>query len=280
MRLAMRISPSRVSSSTVPISRMYMRTGSVVRPSSASSAASAAAASSMASSSAGCEGSVGEQRLGIRCLLVHRNAHVVDRVDDVFDLLRIDDLGGQVIVHLRIGEVALLLAARDQQLQLRLAVFGHRRHAALDAQRALVGGELAPLPRRAWRFRLAVRAAAGRAAGAPFFAGAADLGRAGSRRRPPSSRSEPALTGFAGCAAGRFLWRRSWACAYVSCTRRCAGGSPYVLPSGGRLKGREGKARNSIGRRSESPNLSYLAARVAGTQFNDKYLKFLKFILR
>ena len=53
MRLAMRISPSRVSSSTVPISRMYMRTGSVVRPSSASSAASAAAASSMASSSAG-----------------------------------------------------------------------------------------------------------------------------------------------------------------------------------------------------------------------------------
>ena len=27
MRLAMRISPSRVSSSTVPISRMYMRTG-------------------------------------------------------------------------------------------------------------------------------------------------------------------------------------------------------------------------------------------------------------
>ena len=32
MRLAMAISPSRVSSSTVPISRMYMRTGSVVRP--------------------------------------------------------------------------------------------------------------------------------------------------------------------------------------------------------------------------------------------------------
>ena len=58
MRLAMLISPSRVSSSTVPISRMYMRTGSVVRPSSASSAASAAAASSMASSSAGWEFSV------------------------------------------------------------------------------------------------------------------------------------------------------------------------------------------------------------------------------
>ncbi len=143
MRLAMRISPSRVSSSTVPISRMYMRTGSVVRPSSASSAASAAAASSIASSSAGRGRLAGEQRLGIRCLLVHRDAHVVDGVDDVFDLLGIDDLGGQVIVHLRVGEVALLLAARDQQLQLRLAVLGHRRYAPLDAERALVGVELA-----------------------------------------------------------------------------------------------------------------------------------------
>jgi hypothetical protein len=36
MRLAISISPSRVSSSTVPISRMYMRTGSVVRPNSES----------------------------------------------------------------------------------------------------------------------------------------------------------------------------------------------------------------------------------------------------
>jgi hypothetical protein len=51
MRLAILISPSRVSSSTVPISRMYMRTGSVVRPNSLSTEASAAAASSAASSS-------------------------------------------------------------------------------------------------------------------------------------------------------------------------------------------------------------------------------------
>jgi hypothetical protein len=48
----MRSSPSRVSSSTVPISRMYMRTGSVVRPNSLSTDASAAAAASAASSSA------------------------------------------------------------------------------------------------------------------------------------------------------------------------------------------------------------------------------------
>ena len=42
MRLAMAISPSRDSSSTAPISRIYMRTGSSVRPSSASLALAAA----------------------------------------------------------------------------------------------------------------------------------------------------------------------------------------------------------------------------------------------
>jgi len=51
MRLAISISPSRVSSSTEPISRMYMRTGSVVRPNSASTVDRAASASSSASSS-------------------------------------------------------------------------------------------------------------------------------------------------------------------------------------------------------------------------------------
>ena len=44
MRLAISISPSRVSSSTEPISRMYMRTGSVVRPNSESTVDSAASA--------------------------------------------------------------------------------------------------------------------------------------------------------------------------------------------------------------------------------------------
>ncbi|MNT53327.1 hypothetical protein D3C72_1904110 [compost metagenome] len=51
MRLAISISPSRVSSSTEPISRMYMRTGSVVRPKSESTVVSAASASSSTSSS-------------------------------------------------------------------------------------------------------------------------------------------------------------------------------------------------------------------------------------
>jgi hypothetical protein len=65
-----------------------------------------------------------QQRLGVRCLLVHRYAHVVDHVDDVFDLLRIDDLARQVIVDFRVREVALFLAASDQQLELRLALVG------------------------------------------------------------------------------------------------------------------------------------------------------------
>jgi hypothetical protein len=68
-----------------------------------------------------------QQRFGIRRFLIDRDAHVVDCVDDVFDLLRIDDLRRQVIVDFGIGQVALFLAARDQELQLRLAVFRHDR---------------------------------------------------------------------------------------------------------------------------------------------------------
>ena len=86
-----------------------------------------------------------QQRLGVRCLLVHRDAHVVDRVDDVFDLLRIDDLGREVVVHLRIGQVALFLAARDEQLELRLAVFRDGRE-LLFAQSVFLEGMLGVRP--------------------------------------------------------------------------------------------------------------------------------------
>ena len=118
MRLAMAISPSRVSSSTVPISRMYMRTGSVVRPPSASSAVSAAAASSARGVVVACAAGVvrQQQRLGIGRNFVHLDAHAVDHADDVFDLLRIDDVVGQVIVDLGVGQVALLQALADQLL--------------------------------------------------------------------------------------------------------------------------------------------------------------------
>ncbi len=50
IRLAISISPSRVRSSTEPISRMYIRTGSVVRPNSESSVDTAASAASSTSS--------------------------------------------------------------------------------------------------------------------------------------------------------------------------------------------------------------------------------------
>ena len=153
----------------------------------------------------------GEQRLGIRCLLVHRNAHVVDGVDDVFDLLRIDDLGGQVIVHLRVREVALLLAARNQQLQLRLAVLGHGRHAPLDAERALVGEVLAAARGVAVGRCAAfgVRRRPGAAAGAPFFSAGAPLLRSFSRRLATAATAFSATTGFTGLvglSAGRFFW--------------------------------------------------------------------------
>ena len=91
-----------------------------------------------------------QQRLGVRRLLVHRDAHVVDHVDDVFDLLRIDDLGRQVIVDLGVGQEALFLAARDQQLQLRLAIFGRaRRQRELELLGAAALARLAGLGRLA-----------------------------------------------------------------------------------------------------------------------------------
>jgi len=60
----------------------------------------------------------GEKRLGIRCLFVHRNTHVVDGVDDILDLLGIDDLRRQMVVDLRVGQVTLLLAAGDEKFEL------------------------------------------------------------------------------------------------------------------------------------------------------------------
>ena len=121
MRLAMRISPSRVSSSTVPISRMYMRTG-IGGATELGIDRDQRGGSFLDRFLVGRAGFGEQHRLGVRCLFVHRDAHVVDHVDDVFDLLGIDDFARQVIVHLRVREVALLLAPGDQQLQLRLAL--------------------------------------------------------------------------------------------------------------------------------------------------------------
>ena len=65
-----------------------------------------------------------DQGFRIRRLLVDRDAHVIDHVDDIFDLFRIDDLARQMVVDLAVGQEALLLALGDQQLQLRLPLVG------------------------------------------------------------------------------------------------------------------------------------------------------------
>ena len=51
---------------------------------------------------------------------MYLDAHVVDHADDVFDLLRIDDVVRQVIVDFGVRQVALLLALDDQGLDLGL----------------------------------------------------------------------------------------------------------------------------------------------------------------
>ena len=127
MRLAISISPSRVSSSTEPISRMYMRTGSVVRPNSESTVDSAASASSSTSSSgdAAAGASRGDQqRFRVRRLVVDLDAHVAERGDDRLDLLRVHQVVGQVVVDLGVGEEAALLAELDQVLQARAPRLG------------------------------------------------------------------------------------------------------------------------------------------------------------
>jgi hypothetical protein len=48
--------------------------------------------------------------IGVRRGARDLDAHVVDHLDDVFDLIRIGDVVGQVIVDLGVGQVALLLA--------------------------------------------------------------------------------------------------------------------------------------------------------------------------
>ena len=99
-----------------------------------------------------------ENALVVRRLFVHRNAHVVDRVYDLFDLLGVDDFRRQVIVHLRVGEVALFLAARDQQLELRLTLF--RQHVAARRKVDELGVALLALLAIGRRGAAAARAAA------------------------------------------------------------------------------------------------------------------------
>jgi len=79
----------------------------------------------------GRRGLVHEQRLCVGCLLVHLDAHVVDHGDDVFQLLGIDDVVRQVVVHFGIRQEPLLLPLGDELLDLGLLlglerIGGHR----------------------------------------------------------------------------------------------------------------------------------------------------------
>jgi hypothetical protein len=120
MRLAISISPSRVSSSTEPISRMYMRTGSVVRPNSESTVDRACSASASAARRRHLGRGFGHQQvLGGGRLVEDLDAHVVEGADDRLDLLGVHHVVGQVVVDLGVGEEAAFLAQRDQVLQAR-----------------------------------------------------------------------------------------------------------------------------------------------------------------
>ena len=62
-----------------------------------------------------------QQSFGIRRLVIDLNAHVAERADDALDLLGIDNVVRQVVVHLRVGQKTAILAQLDQRLEARLA---------------------------------------------------------------------------------------------------------------------------------------------------------------
>ena len=68
---------------------------------------------------------VQQQFVGFRGHFPDGDPHVVDHVDDVFDLIGIDDIVGQVVVYFGVGQVALFFAFGDQELELGLLLLIH-----------------------------------------------------------------------------------------------------------------------------------------------------------
>ena len=118
MRLAMAISPSRDSNSTVPISRRYMRTGSSVRSPGSDFLTSVTAFCVTSTSSLSVSSAlvflflVGVGLFGFRDV----DAHVREHRHDVLDLLGRGGVGGQHFVELIEGHEAALLGLLDHLL--------------------------------------------------------------------------------------------------------------------------------------------------------------------
>ncbi|CCJ86123.1 hypothetical protein BN133_2500 [Cronobacter dublinensis 582] len=59
-----------------------------------------------------------QQIVGVRRFFHHLDAHIVDHLDDVFDLIGVDDIFRQMVIDLGIGQIALLLTTGDKKLKL------------------------------------------------------------------------------------------------------------------------------------------------------------------
>ena len=121
MRLAMATSPSRVSSGTVPISRRYMRTGSLVfssRPGVRSSSTSSRPLRRLFLCTSASAGSRGFQRrargLGRGHIFVDVDAVALEGGEQVVDFFRGMNFGGQDVVYFVVEQVAPLLAHVDE----------------------------------------------------------------------------------------------------------------------------------------------------------------------
>ena len=146
MRLAMAISPSRERSSTEPISRKYMRTGSSVRSDGSALVSTFGDRGDGGDRARGGLDGVGAFRRLLGLVGVDDvDAHVGKHRHGVLDLLGGDLLGGQHLVQLVIGDEAARLRGLDQLLD------GCVRHVEHGTVRELPpAAALDPLRQRSW----------------------------------------------------------------------------------------------------------------------------------
>ena len=160
MRLAMAISPSRESSSTAPISRRYMRTGSSVR----STGRFGALHLHRRGFGGGLLLPLGGAASSVCFLALHDvDAHLGEHRHDVLDLLGGDFFGRQHLVQFVVGDIAALLGELDHPLdggigQIEQRTVGRLRRPGSGVSRSSAASG-APAPRRRvrasalWPFR-------------------------------------------------------------------------------------------------------------------------------